>query len=157
MGILYASPLTFFIKLTFRPSLTCLPSSSPVFRVSHCTLRKKLLKMPSSLHTSFPGGSLGWTIHLKVSNICSISPSSGTNRWLKVVCRSCNLTSRRQSYHWLISSRSKPSWRKLSSLLDHIAHAEAEEAWVDEQIAGWEDIVFNSVTLDLVRLHEKHL
>ena len=42
-------------------------------------------------------------------------------------------------------------------LLDHIAHAEAEEAWVDEQIAGWEDIVFNSVALDLVRLHEKHL
>ena len=42
-------------------------------------------------------------------------------------------------------------------LLDHIAHAEAEEAWANEQIAGWEEIVFNSAALDLVRLHEKHL
>jgi hypothetical protein len=42
-------------------------------------------------------------------------------------------------------------------LLDRIARAEAEEAWVDEQIAGWEDIVFNSAALDLGRLHEKRL
>ena len=42
-------------------------------------------------------------------------------------------------------------------LLDHIACAEAEEAWVTEQIAGWEDIVLNLTALDLVRLHEKCL
>ena len=42
-------------------------------------------------------------------------------------------------------------------LLDRIARAEAKEAWVTEQIAGWEDIVFNSAALDLVRLHDKHL
>ena len=42
-------------------------------------------------------------------------------------------------------------------LLDRIACAEAEEAWVDEQIAGWEDIVFNLAPLDLGRLHEKQL
>ena len=42
-------------------------------------------------------------------------------------------------------------------LLDRIARAEAEEAWVDEQIAGWEDIVFNSAALDFGRLREKRL
>ena len=42
-------------------------------------------------------------------------------------------------------------------LLDRIAHAEAEEAWIDEQIAGWEDIVFNLAALDLRRLREKCL
>lgn len=36
-------------------------------------------------------------------------------------------------------------------LLDRIAHAEAEEADITEQIATWEDLVFKSASLDVLQ------
>ena len=42
-------------------------------------------------------------------------------------------------------------------LLDRIAHAEAEEAWITEEIASWEDIVYKSAALDIAQYRTKRI
>ena len=42
-------------------------------------------------------------------------------------------------------------------LLDRIAHAEAEEARITEEIASWEDIVYKSAALDIAQYRTKRI
>jgi hypothetical protein len=42
-------------------------------------------------------------------------------------------------------------------LLERIERAEAEEVWVTDQIEAWEEIVYNSAAIDLMRLHNRRM